>query len=160
MKLTGIGIILNRKKPHKEPTLLVREKDACLQQKIHCFSHYEKDITAKTNWESLHLSLQVHVEIETGAGKRTKLLFVWNNTSCWEKSLLDTYKIYNWEDSKKFDSQAFIPYLPDTMKGKAVSGRKLYYLNWREALTLWYNGISGVLGALGHRFNPRPGTVG
>ena len=27
-------------------------------------------------------------------------------------------------------------------------------------LLLWHKRISGVLGALGHRFNPRPGTVG
>ena len=31
---------------------------------------------------------------------------------------------------------------------------------YNEAFPLWRNGISSVLEALGHRFNPQPGTVG
>ena len=29
-----------------------------------------------------------------------------------------------------------------------------------EEFPLWCNGISGILGALGRRFDPQPGTVG
>lgn len=36
-EISGIGVILNRKRPHKGPTPLVTKKDACLQQKIHVF---------------------------------------------------------------------------------------------------------------------------
>ena len=31
---------------------------------------------------------------------------------------------------------------------------------WGMEFLLWHNGIVGVSGALGHRFNPRPCTVG
>ena len=30
----------------------------------------------------------------------------------------------------------------------------------KEEFPLWHSGISDVLGALGHRFNPWPSTVG
>ena len=56
---------------------------------------------------------------------------------------------------------AWVPglFLVGTMHGsQARSALSLYRHTWE--FLLWHNGISGILGALGHRFDPWPGTVG